>query len=120
MIARRAGWIGLALAAGAGVALVALDKPVTAFVLTFTAAVGIINSLWLERLFLNVLQPGRPRVSRRALVLLIARLGLWGLLFAVLVAVRDRVELWAVAAGMGCFLVALACAGLKHADPGEE
>lgn len=120
MIARQAAWIGLTLAAASGLVLVVLDRPASAFVLTFTAAVGIINSLWLENLFLKVLQPGRPRVSRRAALLLIARLGLWGLLFAVLVAVRDRVELWAVAAGMGCFLVALALAGLKHSDPGEE
>lgn len=120
MIARQAAWIGLALAAAAGLVSVVSDRPVSALVLTFTAAVGIINSLWLESLFLKVLQPGRPRVSRQAALLLVARLGLWGLLFAVLVAVRDRVELWAVAAGMGCFLVALALAGLRHPPPGEE
>jgi hypothetical protein len=122
MIARRAGWLGLVLAVAAGVVLVALDRPMSAFILTFTAAVGIINSLWLENALTRVLQPGRPRVSRGAALILLARLALWAVLFAVLYVLRDRVELWAVAAGMGCFLVALGLAGLKPETPrpGEE
>jgi hypothetical protein len=122
MIARRAGWLGLVLALAAGAVLVVLDRPVSAFVLTFTAVVGIINTLWLENALTRVLQPGRPRVSRGAALILLARLVLWAVLFAVLYVLRDRVELWAVAAGIGCFLLALGLAGLKPEArrPGEE
>ncbi|MGE5236962.1 MAG: hypothetical protein ACM3O7_11495 [Acidobacteriota bacterium] len=122
MIAKRAGWLGLVLAACAGIVLVLLDRPMSAFVLTFTAAVGIINSLWLENALTRILQPGRPRVSRGAALILLARLALWAVLFAVLFVLRDRVELWAVAAGIACFLVSLGLAGLKAEEgrPGEE
>lgn len=111
MIAARAGAVGLALALAVGIVLILLDKPLAALALTATAAVAIINGLWLERLLVKVLQPGRPRVSRGAVVLLVVRLLLWGLLFGALYAARERIELWAVAVGLGCFLVALAVAG---------
>jgi len=121
-MAKRAGWIGLVLALAAGAVLVLLDRHVAALVLTLTAAVGIINALWLEQALTSVLQPGRPRVSRRAIVLVVARLALWGLLFAVIYVLRRQVDLWAVAAGMGCFLLALALEGLRSGGekPGEE
>lgn len=111
MIAGRAGAVGLALALAAGIVLILLDKPLSALALTATAAVAIINGLWLERLLVKVLQPGRPRVSRGAVVLLLVRFGLWGLLFGAVYAAREWIELWAVAVGLGCFLVALAVAG---------
>jgi phosphatidylserine synthase len=111
MIAGRAAAGGLALALTAGIVLILLDKPLEALALTVTAGVAIINGLWLERLLVKVLQPGRPRVSRSAVVLLLVRFGLWGLLFAAVYAVREWIELWAVAVGLGCFLVALAVAG---------
>jgi len=121
-MAKRAGWIGLVLATVAGIVLVVLDRHVAALVLTLTAAVGIINTLWLEKALTSVLQPGRPRMSRRAVVLVVARLVLWGLLFAVIYVLRRQVDLWAVAAGMGCFLLALAFEGLTMGGekPGEE
>ncbi len=111
MIAGRAAAVGMALALAVGIVLILLDKPLSALALTATAAVAIINGLWLERLLVKVLQPGRPRVSRGAVVLLVVRLLLWGLLFGALYAARERIELWAVAVGLGCFLVALAVAG---------
>jgi hypothetical protein len=44
------------------------------------------------------------------------------LLFAALYVIRERVHVWAVAAGIGCFLTALALsgAGRQPEDPGEE
>ena len=111
MIAGRAAAVGLALALTAGIVLILFDKPLTALALTVTAGVAIINGLWLEKLLVKVLQPGRPRVSRGAVVLLLVRFGLWGLLFGAVYAVRERIELWAVAVGLGCYLVALAVAG---------
>lgn len=99
-----------------------LGRESAAFVLTATAAVGIINALWLEEVLVRVLQPGGARLSRGAAGIVVARLALWGLLFTALYVFRSHVELWAVAAGMGCFLVALALAGLRSDgdNPGEE
>ncbi len=113
MIARRAGWLGLVLAVIAGIVLTVLGRPISALVLTVTAAVAIINGLWLEDVLTALLQPGRARVSRGAVALLIARFCVWGLLFGFLYVLRKRFELWVVAAGLGCFLVALALTGLK-------
>jgi len=118
-MAGRAAAVGLALALTFGIILILLDKPLSALVLTATAAVAIINGLWLERLLVNVLQPGRPRVSRGAVVLLVGRLLLWGALFGVLWLLREHVELWAVAVGLGCFLVALGAAGAFTGARGE-
>lgn len=122
MIARQAAWIGLLLACLAGLATTLLGRPLAALVLTVTAAVGIINSLWLERVMVRMLQPGRAQVARSTALLILARIGLWGLLFAMLYVLRRDLELWAVAAGMGCFLVALALAGLGggRGNGGEE
>ncbi len=113
MIAKRAGWIGMILALIAGIVLTVLGRPVGAIVLTVTAGVAIINGLWLEGVLITLLQPGRARVSRGAVALLIARFVVWGLLFAFLYVLRRRFELWVVAVGLGCFLVALVLAGLK-------
>jgi len=122
MIARHAASVGLVLATLAGLVTTLLGRPIAALVLTVTAAVGIINSLWLERVMVRMLQPGRAQVSRGTAALIVARMGLWGLLFAVVFVLRQYVELWAVAAGMGCFLVALAVAGLgrEHGEGREE
>jgi hypothetical protein len=112
VIAGRAAAIGLALALAAGIVLILLDKQLSALALTVTTGVAIINGLWLERLLVKVLQPERPRFSRGAVVLLLVRFVLWGGLFGALYAVRERIELWAVAVGLGCYLVALAAAGV--------
>jgi hypothetical protein len=101
----------MALALTAGIVLILLDKPLSALALTVTTGVAIINGLWLEKLLVKVLQPGRPQFSRGAVMLLLVRLALWGALFGALYAVRGRIELWAVAVGLGCYLVALAMAG---------
>lgn len=93
-----------------------LGKPWSALALTVTAAVGMINGLWLEGLLEGMLQPGKPRMTRAVVGLLAARWALWGLLFAVLYLLRERFELWAVAVGVACFLVALSIAGTKGAD----
>jgi len=106
--------------AAAGLVLTLLDKPLSAFVLTLTVAVGIINALWLERLLELVLQPGRARFSRSAILLLIARMVLWGGLFAVVFLLRRRIEVWAVAVGIGCLLAGLAAAGVRGAGNGSR
>jgi hypothetical protein len=117
MIARSAARIGLGLAGAAGAALLFFDMPWAALSLTLPAAVGIINTFWLEGIVTAVLQPEKPKFSRRALGAVVLRLGLWGFLFVVLYLLRQHVVLWAVAAGIGCYLAALAVA---VAGAGEE
>ncbi len=120
MPARGALALGTVLAAGAAAVVTWFGKPWSAFALTVTATVGMINGLWLERLLTRVLQPGRPRLTRGAVAALVGRFALWGLLFGLLYLLRERIELWAVAVGIGCFLVALAVAGLRDDGRGEE
>lgn len=118
MIVRRALATGVALTLAAASLVVWLGKPWSALALTVTSAVGMINGLWLEGLLDAILQPGKARVARGAAALLVARWILWGLLFGFLYLVRRRVEPWAVVAGVACFLVALAGAGMAAAKPG--
>jgi hypothetical protein len=118
VIARRALTTGVVLTLAAASLVVWLGKPWSALALTVTSAVGMINGLWLEGLLDGILQPGKARVARGAVALLVARWVLWGLLFGFLYLVRRRVELWAVVAGVACFLVALAGAGMATAKPG--
>jgi hypothetical protein len=113
MMASRAWRIAAVLTCLAGIALSAFGKIVDALVLTLTVAVGMINALWLERLLVGVLQPGRPRFSFPAVVLLVGRMSLWGLLFGVLYLMRGRFELWTVALGVGFLLAALAAAAWR-------
>lgn len=113
MIARRALGGGAALTLAAASLVIWLGKPWSALALTVTSAVGMINGLWLEGLLARILQPGRARVAWGAAVVLVARWVLWGLLFGFLYLVRKRIELWAVVAGIACFLVALAGAGVR-------
>lgn len=122
MVARRAAGIGLGLVGLVDLVLVPAGHRWDAGVLTCTAAVGIINGLWLEGLLLRVLQPVRPRYSLVAVLILMGRFGLWALLFLALYMVRQHVRLWAVVAGMGCFLIALAAAGIggRFERAGEE
>ena len=112
--------LGAVLAAGAAAVVTWFGKPWSALALTVTAAIGMINGLWLEALLTRVLQPGRPRLTRGAAAVLVGRFVLWGLLFGLLYLLRDRIELWAVAVGIGCFLVALAVAGLRGDGRGAE
>ncbi len=121
-VALRGGVLGFLITGTAAAVLVRLGRNSDAIVLTVTAAVGIINALWLERALAGLLQPGRPRVTRGTAALLVGRWGLWAVLFTGLYVYRRYVDVWAVIGGVGCFIVALAGAGLRTAgdDPGEE
>jgi len=118
VVARRALATGVVLTLAAASLVVFLGKPWSALALTITAAVGMINGLWLEGLLAGILQPGKARVARGTLALLVARWALWGLLFGFLYLIRSRVEPWAVIAGVACFLAALAGAGMTAAKQG--
>jgi hypothetical protein len=118
VIARRALATGVVLTLAAASLVVFLGKPWSALALTVTAAVGMINGLWLEGLLAGILQPGKARVARGTLALLVARWALWGLLFGFLYLIRSRVEPWAVIAGVACFLAALAGTGMTAAKQG--
>ena len=121
-LGRRTAGIGLCFAAVAATILIVAGRRWDAAALTLTAVVGIINTLWLEGVLPRVLQPGKPRVSRGSAAIFVGRLVLWGLLFAALFAVRDRISLWAVVGGIACFLTALGVvgAGWSADSPGEE
>jgi|YNPNPStandDraft_1061719.scaffolds.fasta_scaffold14437_3 predicted outer membrane lipoprotein len=112
VVARSAARWGIGLAGAAGTLLLLLGQPWAALSLILPAAVGIINAFWLEGIVVTVLQPERPKFTRRALGAVALRIGLWGLLFGVLYLLRREVVVWAVAAGIGCYLVALAVAGV--------
>jgi hypothetical protein len=122
MLARRAALIGVGVTGTAAVVVWSLGRPVAAVVLTATAAVGMINAIWLEGALQRLLQPGGPRYSRGTVGLLLARWALWAVLFGVLYWFRRFVEVWAVAVGVGCFVIALASAGLGTAgdEPAER
>jgi hypothetical protein len=116
VLVRRALGGASVITSGASAVVVWLGKPWSALALILTACVAIINGLWLEGLLAQVLQPGRARVTRWAAALGIGRLGLWGVLFWLLYLLGDRVELWAVAVGVTCVLVALLGAGVAGGD----
>ena len=118
MVARRAVAGAVVITVAAASLVAALGKPWSALALTVTAAVGMINGLWLEGLLTGMLQPGKARVTRGTVAVLVARWALWGLLFVWLYLMRSRIELWAVAGGVACFLVALAGAALKAPERG--
>ncbi len=67
-----------------------------------------------------MLQPGTPHLTRGAVGLLAARWALWGLLFVVWYLMRRRIELWAVAVGVACFLAALGVASAGSAGRGRR
>lgn len=112
-------WVAGVLTAVCGSALTVLGRPVSALALTLTVGVGMINALWLDCLFGKVLQPGRPRFSKGAVALLVARLALWGLLFAVLFLLRRHFQVWVVAVGVVIVLGGLAAAGWNAEDQGS-
>ena len=122
MLVRRAAPISLLLALGASLVTVMLGKVAVGVVLTVSAAVGILSTICLEAALVRILQPGRPRLSRSATVFLVAHLALWGVFLAGLYRWRHGVELWAVAAGLGCFLLGLSIGGMnvRGGTPREE
>lgn len=120
MVARRALLAAAVLTFGASAVVMWLGKPWSALALILTAGVGIISGFWLEGLLGLVLQPGKPRITRWVALLGLGRLGLWGVLFWVLYLLRSRIELWAVAVGVTCVLVALTGAGIAGGDGVER
>jgi hypothetical protein len=116
VLVRRALLGAAVITSGASAVVVWLGKPWSALALILTACVAIINGLWLEGLLEQVLQPGRARFSRWAAALGIGRLALWGVLFWLLYLLGERVELWAVAVGVTCVLVALLGVGVAGGD----
>jgi hypothetical protein len=119
VVARRALAGGALLTLAAAATVTALGKPWSAFALTVTASVGMINGLWLERTLASVLQPGKARFSPAAMALTVARWTLWVALFAFLYLLRKRVEWWAVLVGIACFLAALGGAAVRASGDGE-
>jgi len=119
VVARRALAGGALLTLAAAAIVTGLGKPWSAFALTVTASVGMINGLWLERTLASVLQPGKARFSPGAVALTIARWALWVALFAFLYVLRKRVEWWAVLVGIACFLAALGGAAVRSSANGE-
>jgi uncharacterized membrane protein len=99
-----------------------LDRPRAAIVLTVSAVVGILSTSCLEAALVRILQPGRPRFSRAAAVLLVGHLAIWAVFLAGLYRWRHAVELWAVAAGIGCYLLGLSMGGMniRGDSPREE
>jgi hypothetical protein len=122
VLVRRSAPISLLLALGASLVTVMLGKVAVGVVLTVSAAVGILSTICLEAALVRILQPGRPRLSRSAAVLLIAHLAIWGAFLAGLYRWRQSIELWGVAAGLGCFLLGLSMGGMniRGDSPREE
>jgi hypothetical protein len=122
VLLRRSAPLALLLALGASLVAVTLGKVGAGVVLTVSAAVGILSAFFLEAALTRILQPGRPRFSRSASVFLVAHLALWGVFLAGLFRWRHDVELWAVAAGLGCFLLGLSIGGMnvRGGTPREE
>lgn len=122
MVTRRSAPIALLLALAASAVLTMLGRPRPALVLLITTGVGILATLSLEAALVRILQPGRPRLSRAAAVLLIGHLAIWAVFAAGLFRWRDAIELWAVAAGVGCYLLGLSMGGMniRGGSPREE
>jgi hypothetical protein len=119
---RRSAPIIVLLALAASACLMIFGRPRAAVVLTASAVVGILSTICLEAALLRILQPGRPRFSRAGAALLIGHLAVWAVFLAGLYRWRDVVELWAVAAGIGCFLLGLSMGGMniRGGSPREE
>ena len=122
MLTRRAAPLSLFFAVAGSLVLVIAGNEGAAVVLTATAVVGIINTVLLEKALTSILQPDRPRFSVAAVFYLGAHLAVWGGLLTAVFRWRHDIALWAVAAGVGCFLLGLAAAGAgaREQTPGEE
>jgi uncharacterized membrane protein len=99
-----------------------LERPRAAVVLTVSSVVGILSTICLEAALVRILQPGKPRFSRAAAALMIGHVAVWAVFLAGLYRWRDAVELWAVAAGIGCYLLGLSMGGMniRGGSPREE
>jgi len=122
VVLRRSAPLALLVSLAASAVLMALSRPRAALVLTASALVGILATSCLEAALVRILQPGRPRFSRSAAVLLIAHVAVWGLFLALVYRWRADIEMWAVGAGIGCFLLGLSMGGMniRGDSPREE
>jgi hypothetical protein len=122
VVVRRSWPIIALLALGASLVAVMLGRLSVAIVLTVSAGVGILGMVLLEAALVRILQPGRPRFSRGAVGFLVAHFAVWGVFAAGLYRWRHDVELWGVAAGLGCFLLGLSMGGvnIRGESPREE
>ncbi len=116
MLAGRVMRTGAAVTLAAATAVAAAGQPWNALALTVAATAAMINALLLESVLGRVLQPGAPHMTRGAAAVLAARWGVWVGLFVVWYLLRQRIALWAVAAGVTCYLAALGIAGASS-DP---
>ena len=122
MVVRRAAPVVILLALAASAVVMMLGQPRAALVLTVSAAVGILSTICLEAALTRILQPGKPRFSRTAAALTIGHFAVWAVFLAGLYRWRSVVDLWAVAAGIGCFLLGLSMGGMntRGGSPREE
>ncbi|GBC79178.1 MAG: hypothetical protein ACOY7U_05120 [Acidobacteriota bacterium] len=101
------------LAGAAAVVLLLTHRPGAALVLTLSFLTAIISGLWLEHVLWQVLQPGRPRLTRPLFWQAAGRMGFLAGAFAVLFVYRRQVELWAVALGLTLAVVGWTWAGVR-------
>ena len=122
MVVRRAAPVALLLALAASAVVMMLGQPRAALVLTVSAVVGILSTICLEAALTRILQPGKPRFSRTAAALAIGHFAVWAVFLAGLYRWRSVVDLWAVAAGIGCYLLGLSMGGMniRGDSPREE
>lgn len=100
-------------ALGAALALLMNHRPGAALVLTLSFLAAIISGLWLEHVLWQVLQPGRPRLSKPLFWQAAGRMGFLVGALAVLFMFRRQVELWAVASGLTLAVAGWVWAGVR-------
>jgi hypothetical protein len=113
MVTRRAAPLVLLLTLALALVTTAWGSLAAALTLTVTAAIGILSTSFLEGALVRILQPGRPRMTQSAVLMLLGHLALWGIFLAVVYWWRQQVEMWAVAAGIGCFVLGLSLGGMQ-------
>ena len=102
---------------GAVVELVLFRTWMGAFCLTAAGLVAIINFRWLEVIVHRVVQPGKPRLDRWAVMRFLGRLILLAIIFAAFLVI-PRIDAVAVAFGFSTLVVAIIIEGLRHARVG--
>ena len=111
-------WITASLVVlGAVVELVLFRTWMGAFCLTAAGLVAIINFRWLEVIVHRVVQPGKPRLDRWAVMRFLGRLILLAIIFAAFLVI-PRIDAVAVAFGFSTLVVAIIIEGLRHARVG--
>lgn len=100
-------------AAGAALALLFTQRQGAALVLTLSFLAAIISGLWLEHVLWQVLQPGRPRLTKPLFWQAAGRMGFLAGASVVLFVFRRQVDLWAVALGVTLALAGWVWAGVR-------